>query len=145
MTLKQTDEEEVPLDEWTARAVELLDLAEAENEQLKKNVHGLKQTISNLHDQLQGLTEAKLQHDNSLLHNFSEILNSKKLKIRDQQRLLAGAKVDPSAGTYTLLYIAAPLLYHATRLFTVHFAFASRAPSSRFEITKHETTEGGHG
>lgn len=30
---------------------------------------------------------------------FQELLNAKKLKIRDQQRLLAGAKVDPAAGS----------------------------------------------
>ena len=52
-------------------------------------------TIQKLTQQLDDLIEAKKQHETSLLEKFRELLNAKKLKIRDQQRLLAGAKVDP--------------------------------------------------
>jgi hypothetical protein len=57
--------------------------------------------ITRLEEQLQGLVDEKLAHENALLQKFADLLNSKKLKIRDQQRLLAGAKVDPSTGIYS--------------------------------------------
>jgi hypothetical protein len=57
--------------------------------------------ITRLEEQLQGLVDEKLAHANALLQKFADLLNSKKLKIRDQQRLLAGAKVDPSTGIYS--------------------------------------------
>ena len=52
-------------------------------------------TIEKLNQQLEDLIQAKKEHEDALLEKFRELLNSKKLKIRDQQRLLAGAKVDP--------------------------------------------------
>lgn len=51
-----------------------------------------------LHEQLKALIEAKAEHENALLQKFTELLNAKKLKIRDQQRLLATAKVDSEKG-----------------------------------------------
>lgn len=42
--------------------------------------------------------EAKSQHENQLLANFAQLLNEKKLKIRNQQRLLASATADPTKG-----------------------------------------------
>ena len=50
--------------------------------------------------QLDNLIEEKTSHENALLEKFRQLINSKKLKIRDQQRLLAGAKVDPNLGMY---------------------------------------------
>ncbi|KAF2837116.1 hypothetical protein M501DRAFT_996278 [Patellaria atrata CBS 101060] len=41
-----------------------------------------------------------------MLQKFCVLLNNKKLKIRDQQRLLATAKVDPDAGEYGLVWDA---------------------------------------
>jgi hypothetical protein len=49
------------------------------------------------------LIRAKEEHEDALLHKFAELLNAKKLKIRDQQRLLATAKVDAEKGTYLIL------------------------------------------
>ena len=47
-----------------------------------------------LNDQLETLIKAKAEHEESLLRSFRDLLNTKKLKIRDQQRLLASAKID---------------------------------------------------
>lgn len=49
---------------------------------------------SKLEEQLQELLRAKEEHEDALLHKFTELLNAKKLKIRDQQRLLSTAKAD---------------------------------------------------
>lgn len=55
-------------------------------------------TIAKLSQQLADLMEAKSQHENQLLANFTQLLNEKKLKIRNQQRLLASATADPTKG-----------------------------------------------
>lgn len=47
--------------------------------------------------QLDELVKVKKEHEDELLKKFAALLNSKKLKIRDQQRLLAHAKIDPKA------------------------------------------------
>lgn len=56
-----------------------------------------KDTISKLENQLDDLIQAKKTHEEELLAKFALLLNEKKLKIREQQRLLAGAKLDPNA------------------------------------------------
>ena len=56
-----------------------------------------KQTIDKLDQQLEELIQAKKAHEEELLGKFALLLNEKKLKIREQQRLLAGAKIDPNA------------------------------------------------
>lgn len=40
------------------------------------------------------MIQAKAQHEEALLLKFTQLVNAKKLKIRDQQRLLATARVD---------------------------------------------------
>lgn len=42
---------------------------------------------------------AKIEHENRLVANFVQVLNEKKLKIRNQQRLLASATVDATKGS----------------------------------------------
>ena len=49
-----------------------------------------------LNESLAELVKLKAEEENSLLEKFSLLLNEKKLKIRDQQRLLASANVDPA-------------------------------------------------
>jgi hypothetical protein len=53
------------------------------------------ETVSKLNAQLEELIDAKANHETELLEKFRDLLNEKKAKIRDQQRLLATAKVDP--------------------------------------------------
>ena len=61
--------------------------------------------ISRLNQQLEELMHAKAQHENQLVANFVQILNEKKLKIRNQQRLLVAATVDPAKGKCNILQI----------------------------------------
>lgn len=95
VVFKKDESQELDITGWTGTAVErsrgldrqVQDLALKYDEQSKK--------MERLHNQLEDLIKAKKEHENSLLQQFRELLNTKKLKIRDQQRLLATAKVDP--------------------------------------------------
>ncbi|KAL8741594.1 MAG: hypothetical protein Q9190_005816 [Brigantiaea leucoxantha] len=51
--------------------------------------------IASLQNQLDELVAAKAAHEDTLLEKFAHLLNEKKLKIRDQQRIIATAKPDP--------------------------------------------------
>ncbi|CZT11873.1 uncharacterized protein RCO7_07456 [Rhynchosporium graminicola] len=52
--------------------------------------------IKRLEESLAELVKAKNDNDTQLLEKFSLLLNEKKLKIRDQQRLLQSSNVDPA-------------------------------------------------
>ncbi|KAI0162858.1 hypothetical protein BJ166DRAFT_280054 [Pestalotiopsis sp. NC0098] len=55
----------------------------------------LEKTANELKAQLEDLLKAKDDDERQLLEKFRDLLNEKKLKIRQQQRLLASAEVDP--------------------------------------------------
>jgi hypothetical protein len=97
VTLELTEEEAIDPFFWAGEAVEAADAMADGFDSLRRQAASQEDTISKLRKQLQGLVEAKAEHENALLSKFSEALNGKKLKIRDQQRLLAGARVDPDA------------------------------------------------
>ena len=46
------------------------------------------------------LIEAKKDHERILISKFGDLLNAKKLKIREQQRLLVKANVEGYRGKY---------------------------------------------
>ncbi|KAL8712762.1 MAG: hypothetical protein Q9220_002970 [cf. Caloplaca sp. 1 TL-2023] len=48
-----------------------------------------------LNEQLEDLIKAKKEHEDAIIRRCAVLLNTKKSKIRDQQRLLNTAKVDP--------------------------------------------------
>ena len=52
--------------------------------------------MKKLEESLADLLKEKKNHEDQLLEKFSLLLNEKKLKIRDQQRLLASSNVDPA-------------------------------------------------
>lgn len=56
------------------------------------------ETIAKLRAQLDDFIKTKNEAESAMLQQFMALLNEKKRKIRDQSRLLAGAKVDKSAG-----------------------------------------------
>ncbi|KAJ5145625.1 uncharacterized protein N7515_000189 [Penicillium bovifimosum] len=92
--LKQDDEQAVELFEWTGLAAARADVLEQEVSSLTSRYRLAENTIHRLNEQLQELMDAKIQHENRLMANFVQVLNEKKLKIRNQQRLLASATVD---------------------------------------------------
>lgn len=72
---------------------------------------------------MEDLIKAKQEHENTLLEKFRELLNTKKRKIRDQQRLLADAKLNPRTG-----------LSHTVRhyiLLRTYFSPAARVQEAR--------------
>lgn len=56
----------------------------------------LEQSVEELKSQLDEFIAAKEEDETQLLEKFKDLLNAKKLKIRQQLRLLATAKIDPS-------------------------------------------------
>lgn len=72
--------------------------AELEISSLRSRFTEQQRTINELQVQLDDLVKAKEEHEEMLLIKFVQILNSKKAKIRDQQRLLARANVDTKIG-----------------------------------------------
>lgn len=93
--LKQDDSQEIDSVSWAGSAVLRSTQLEAEVQDLTSKYEEQTRTITHLNKQLEDLISAKKDHEDALLEKFRELLNAKKLKIRDQQRLLAGAKVNP--------------------------------------------------
>jgi hypothetical protein len=94
--LKDEKKEIDPLD-WARVAARATVAAKDEFADLQTRLSTQQTSIDKLHAQLADLVKAKEENDNAMLQKFAELLNEKKLKIRDQQRLLATAKVDPKA------------------------------------------------
>ncbi|KAL3421293.1 hypothetical protein PVAG01_07738 [Phlyctema vagabunda] len=82
--------------EWCALALESTNTSFHELESLSTKVKEQEDAIQKLESKFEELVQAKANHEDELLQKFSALLNEKKLKIRDQQRLLASAKIDPA-------------------------------------------------
>ena len=102
ITLQILDEEEagerVELLDWVTVAVDRTTALQDKIQSLNVKYEEQGDMIQKLNKQLEDLVEAKKEHETLLFEKFQQLLNAKKLKIRDQQRLLAGAKVDPEKG-----------------------------------------------
>lgn len=85
---------------WAGIAVSGSDTAHDQLVALQASLGQQQDQVVKLTAQLDDLVRAKKEHEEALLQKFAALLNAKKLKIRDQQRLLAGAKVDPEAGKH---------------------------------------------
>jgi hypothetical protein len=95
LTLSQDDEQAIELFEWSNIAVARADSMEQRYTTLLARFRTAEDTINSLNRQLDELILSKSLHEQQLMSNFVHLLNEKKLKIRNQQRLLASAKVDP--------------------------------------------------
>ena len=96
--LQQDDEkEEIDAFDWVDRAAATADAMRTELETLQASMVEQREQVTSLNKQLDDLVKAKEGHEEELLAKFTALLNAKKLKIRDQQRLLAGAQIDPAA------------------------------------------------
>ena len=103
---------------------------EGEVQDLSARYDEQSKTIQKLNEQLEDLIQSKKTHENALLEKFRELLNTKKLKIRDQQRLLAGAKVDPKQ---------AARFQSARETTKEHTAKASRAGKRKADVKADES------
>ncbi|EAW24195.1 uncharacterized protein NFIA_037690 [Aspergillus fischeri NRRL 181] len=94
VTLRQDDEQAIQLFDWSGAAVARADALAERLSTLTDRYRAAENAIQRLNQQLEEFMSAKTQHDELLMANFVQLLNEKKLKIRNQQRLLASAKVD---------------------------------------------------
>lgn len=70
---------------------------------LQQQYRAADNTIKQLNKQFEDFITAKCRHEEQLMTNFTQVLNQKKLKIRNQQRLLASAKIDVDDGKVACL------------------------------------------
>ena len=91
--LKQS-EEEIQLFDWAASAVDRQKLLQDEVSTLRGRSEADQAAITALQAQLAELVRAKQEHEEQLISKFALLLNEKKLKIRNQQRILSTAKID---------------------------------------------------
>lgn len=98
ITLRQDDAQAIQLFDWTGLSVARADALEQQILSLTERYRIAEDTINKLNVQLEKLIQAKSEHEDQLISRFVQLLNEKKLKIRNQQRLLASAKVDPTKG-----------------------------------------------
>lgn len=96
LALRATDDEEIDMFEWCASAVASKNKTNEELQVLRATLSGKDEQVKKLEDSFAELITLKNNHEKSLLEKFSLLLNEKKLKIRDQQRLLASSNVDPA-------------------------------------------------
>lgn len=95
VVFKKDESQELDITGWTGTAVERSNGLDSEVQDLTSKCHEQSKKMEKLNNQLEDLIKAKREHEESLLQKFRELLNTKKLKIRDQQRLLTSAKFDP--------------------------------------------------
>ncbi|KAK4970422.1 hypothetical protein LTR66_007239 [Elasticomyces elasticus] len=96
LILTQDDEQEIQLFDWTVLSCTHSTHLKTELSTLQSSLVMQQGLVKQLQEQLDELIRAKKEHENQLLAKFAELLNAKKLKIRDQQRLLNGAKLAPT-------------------------------------------------
>ena len=102
IVLPKDDDEAIELYDWAAAAADMTANLATAIRDLDGKYQAQSEIVKKLKEQLEDLIQAKKDHERSLMEKFVTLLNAKKLKIRDQQRLLAGAKVDPRAGNQNL-------------------------------------------
>jgi septal ring factor EnvC (AmiA/AmiB activator) len=68
---------------------------------VKSRASSEQDTIAKLNAQLDDFIKTKNETETAMLQQFMTLLNEKKRKIRDQGRLLAGAKVDNTVGKFS--------------------------------------------
>lgn len=96
ITLKYREDEGIELFDWCGNAVEAKEQVKADLSAATTKVEELQNAVDELKDQLEELIEAKKADETELLEKFRDLLNEKKVKIREQQRMLMANDVDVS-------------------------------------------------
>ncbi|KAI1820660.1 hypothetical protein F4861DRAFT_50974 [Xylaria intraflava] len=93
--LDENDKAEVSLFDWCVSAIASRTRVTEELADAFTKAESLKNSVSELKAQLENFITTKEEDETQLLEKFQDLLNEKKLKIRQQQRLLDAAKADP--------------------------------------------------
>ncbi|RYP14808.1 hypothetical protein DL765_006109 [Monosporascus sp. GIB2] len=94
--LPENPDEEISLFTWCVSAIAARVRVEEELAAAAARTRALEASVAELKDQLRELIRAREDDEAQLLEKFRDLLNEKKVKIRQQQRLLAAADVDPA-------------------------------------------------
>ncbi|KAI2631588.1 hypothetical protein GGS21DRAFT_150495 [Xylaria nigripes] len=93
--LDENDKTEISPFDWCVSAIASRTKAKEELVDVIAEIDSLKRSVSELKAQLDDFIITKEEDETQMLEKFRDLLNEKKLKIRQQQRLLSAAKVDP--------------------------------------------------
>ncbi|KAG7285103.1 hypothetical protein NEMBOFW57_009723 [Staphylotrichum longicolle] len=96
LTLNHKADEAIQLFDWCGAAALTREQFQETVVAEKAKISDLEARITELRNQLDELTESKKARETEMLEKFCGLLNEKKVKIREQQRLLSTAQVDPS-------------------------------------------------
>ncbi|KEZ43793.1 Mitotic apparatus protein p62-like protein [Scedosporium apiospermum] len=88
ITLRYKPEEPIDVVDWCNTSILAYEEATAALEKEGQRVSKLEKELEILQNQLNELVDAKKADENDLLEKFRDLLNEKKVKIREQQRLL---------------------------------------------------------
>jgi len=95
--LPQTEEtDDIDLFGWAVQAIDKRDELDITNAELQEKVQAKDETVTSLQKQIDELVQAKAEHEHQMLAKFAALLNEKKLKIRNLQRVLSTAQADPT-------------------------------------------------
>ncbi|CRG83235.1 hypothetical protein PISL3812_00586 [Talaromyces islandicus] len=92
--LTQDDDQTIELFEWAGLMATRADSLAQQISALTERLRAAEESIKTLNSSISELVTSKKEHEDLLMANFVHVLNEKKLKIRNQQRLLAAANVD---------------------------------------------------
>ncbi|KAI1472048.1 uncharacterized protein F4812DRAFT_456145 [Daldinia caldariorum] len=93
--LEDDDKTEISPFDWCISAIGAREKVEEDLLAANHKIQSLENSLGELKDQLDELIKAKDDDETQLLEKFRDLINEKKVKIRQQQRLLASASVDP--------------------------------------------------
>ncbi|KAI1364487.1 hypothetical protein F5Y08DRAFT_209975 [Xylaria arbuscula] len=95
INLDENDRTEISPFDWCVSAIESRVKVTEELAAATAKIDSLQHSIEELKAQLEEFISTKEEDETEMLEKFQDLLNSKKLKIRQQLRLLAAANVDP--------------------------------------------------
>ncbi|KAI0467821.1 hypothetical protein F4859DRAFT_524970 [Xylaria cf. heliscus] len=93
--LDENDRTEISPFDWCVSAIASRSKVTDELAAATAKIESLEHTINELQAQLDDFITTKEEDETQMLEKFRDLLNEKKLKIRQQQRLIAAANVDP--------------------------------------------------
>ncbi|EXJ91659.1 hypothetical protein A1O3_00209 [Capronia epimyces CBS 606.96] len=91
---QKLDTDDIDLFGWALQAIEKRGELDEAVQSLTGELGSRDKTLQALQKQIDDLVEAKTEHEAQLLSKFTVLLNEKKLKIRNMQRVMSTAKTD---------------------------------------------------